>query len=685
MENPKLNIIFSYKRGTSGKISGNPLLNIEMNKNDMNPERFIKKRKKIQSVKNPPHAELKCGGQFLMNNNNNHHLNQPQNNESNKHIDKILQTNQNNQLTKPNQMKNQSNKHIDKILQTNQINHLMKPNLTKNQSNKHTDKFNQINYNNGSKQSNQMYIINKQHSNYIIKSSQINPINGLTQSNHMNNQKNHMIKSGQVKYLIQHDKSNHPINQGYQKNKQNQLNQNKPIKITNNQNIIIKINKTSSKNVYQINQAQVQARPSTKDNNKKQDNHKENVTKKSEKSVSNQSTEVTRKKNNNKVAKNVNNNNIKDINNNKEDNKEKFKSDISRNNNVTPNKIIYPQKKIEKYVNLICEGNSSFIISGLYCLANNEKIKEYLFKAYTGTSLKEVGITLFFWRILLHLKEKDKEVYKITKFYQNIINANKALETSNNAVDFIVFILDKFHKDNKKFKNINQEIELKEDIYNNITQYKKYLNMYENTYIFNNFAWINQKIVKCLSCKQETKTYTYYFTYDLNISSALNKCIINSKLGKKPTNKPVLCLSKCFEYSLEKEMLFNVYCPSCDKKTHLERCSKIYSLSNYLIILFSGFTQEDNIRSIRENNVNIEIEETIKIKKFDNSTIEYKINSIIYYNLSNNRYITYYFENNLWIKHDIDIKVESSNNFLKVFNIDIIPIIIFYESSIKKI
>ena len=593
-------------------------------------------------------------------------------------------------------MKNQSNKHIYKLNQENLINQLMKPNQTKNQYNKHMDKSHQINHINGSNQFIQMNKVSNLPSN-ITKSGQIKQNNGLIQPNHFNNQKNQMIKSGQSKQYNQYNKSN----QGHQNTKQKQMNnQNKPLKVINNQNQAnqnnhINIKQSSSKKVDQINQVQVQKKPPYKENNKKQDFHNENVTtKKSETSnISNQSTETTKKKKNTK-EKESNNSNVKDNNNinsninnknnNKQDNKGKLKLENSRNNNITPNVIIEPHKKIDYYVNLIHEeNNSSFIISCIYCLANNENIKEYLFKKYTGKSVTEIGLTYFFWRILVHLTEKDKLNYKINPFYKNIINANRTFETSNNAVDFIVFLLDKFHNEDKKINKINQEIELKEDMYNNISQYRKYLDKYENSYIFNNYAWINQKIVKCLSCKKETKTYTYYFTYDLNISSALNKSIINSKLGKNPTNHPVLYLSKCFDYALDKEMLFNVYCPSCDKKTRLERFSKIYSLSNYLIILLSGLEQKNNIRSIQENNVTIKIQDKIKIKKLDDSEIEYKINSIIYYDLNNKRYITYYFENNLWIKHDIVIKVEKSGNFLNVFNFNIIPIIIFYESTIK--
>ena len=690
MNNPKSNSIISYKRGLSSKINRNPngkniFINIEMKKNEMNPKIIVKKRRKVESVQKSSYADMQYKKQFLINNSNNSKVNNILHNQSNNHmIYKSSQINEINQLIPSNQINNKHNIHIDKLNQMNQIKNIMQSNHMKPQPNKKINKLNQMNQNNGSIQQNHENIINNLYKKPLIKSSQIYNYRGVIQSSQMNDQNNQMVKSGQINNFNQKNKPNNFKNQIKHKKITNQKNQ--PIKIINNQSGHNQVNHNPNNKNIQIKQSSSknQKKPVIEENNIKKSYNKENMEKKSEKSNintnSNQETQITIKKIYKKTSDNSNINNSSNKKNKKNEFKEKVILNNNINNNITPNMPISSSKKTV-YVNLINEGNSSFIISCLYCLANSEKIKEYLLKSYKGNSITEIGITYFFWRILIHLKEKDKSEYNIESFYKNIINANKIFKTSKSAVDFLVFLLDKFHNEDKKFKKINQEIELKEDMYNNISKYKEYLKKYENSYIFNNYAWINQKIVKCLRCKHEIKTYTYYFTYDLNISSTLNKHIIKVKSNPNLNINPDLDLTKCFEYATDNEILYNVYCPSCDNKTYLERNSKIYSLSNYLIILLSGIEEENNMRLIKENNIKIKIDEKINIKKFDNSVIEYKINSIIYYDLNNKRYINYYLENKLWIKHDIDIKVENSGNFLKVFNYNIIPVIIFYELS----
>jgi len=135
--------------------------------------------------------------------------------------------------------------------------------------------------------------------------------------------------------------------------------------------------------------------------------------------------------------------------------------------NQTPN-----QPKYIKYVKLSREDKTFCINSTLYCLANNEKINKYLFDIYKNEKLENSQrlITFLFWRIIYHLNMKDTDEYSLKNFYQFITSYNLVLKdiNSKNLVDFLIFLLEQFHEENKKFRKKNQEIELKEEIYSNI-------------------------------------------------------------------------------------------------------------------------------------------------------------------------------------------------------------------------
>ena len=373
-----------------------------------------------------------------------------------------------------------------------------------------------------------------------------------------------------------------------------------------------------------------------------------------------------------------NDNNIKAINHNKifnfnsnGNNQPKFRGKPL--NNQTPN-----QPKNIEYVKLSREDKTFYINSTLYCLANNEKISKYLFDIYKNENLENSQrlITFLFWRVIFHLNMKDTIEYSLEKFYKYITSYNPVFKdiNSKNLVGFLIFLLEQFHEEDKKFRKMNKKIELKEESYSNDKEFQNYLKICEDTFVYNNYGWVNEKKVKCLVCNKETITYSYFFTYDLNISSAINKYIIKISSGNKE-NLQDLTIRKCLDYNAEQERLYNVYCKSCDKKTNLERQNLIHLLSDNIIILLSGIEQRDIIDLIKENNINIKVDKNLVIK-----TKQYRINSIIYYDVNNKKYLNYCYKKNKWIKYTyVDIKEEINEDFLNKADINVVPVVIFYS------
>ena len=354
-------------------------------------------------------------------------------------------------------------------------------------------------------------------------------------------------------------------------------------------------------------------------------------------------------------------------------NQQKFRGKQSPNQ--TPNQ---PKNKSIEFVQLSREDKTFYINSILYCLANNEKISKYLFDNYKNEKFgnSQRLITFLFWRIIFHLNVKDKSEYSLKEFYKNVSIYNPILKGNNskNLVGFLIFLLENFHEEDKKFRNINQEKELKEEIYTNKNKFQNYLKICEDTFVYNNYGWVNEKKVKCLVCNNETITYSFFFTYDLNISSAINKYIIKLSSGNKE-NSQNLTIRKCLDYNAEQERLYNVYCKSCDKKTNLERQNLIQLLSDNIIILLSGIEQRDIIDLIKENNIIIKVDKNLEI-----NNKQYRINSVIYYDVNNKKYLNYCYKKNKWIKYTyVDIKEEINEDFLNKADINVVPVVIFYS------
>ena len=155
-----------------------------------------------------------------------------------------------------------------------------------------------------------------------------------------------------------------------------------------------------------------------------------------------------------------NDNNIKAINHNKifnfnsnGNNQPKFRGKPL--NNQTPN-----QPKNIEYVKLSREDKTFYINSTLYCLANNEKISKYLFDIYKNETLENSQrlITFLFWRVIFHLNMKDTIEYSLEKFYKYITSYNPVFKdiNSKNLVGFLIFLLENFHEEDKKFRIIKR-------------------------------------------------------------------------------------------------------------------------------------------------------------------------------------------------------------------------------------
>jgi hypothetical protein len=559
-----------------------------------------------------------------------------------KNVDLEFQLNQKKQIRQNNQINQKSS------YQNNQINPITYQSKYKNAIQKHFSEQNQI--------GKQNYSVNP---NHIINQNQIGKQNHIANQNHIINQ-NQGGKQNRIINQNQNGKQNHIINQN-QGGKQNHIiNQNQKGKQNNilNQNQGGKKNHITNQNQNQEGMQIHGVKPIIKG-----------------KGSQNVGKELFNKDNNTKIK----NNNAFNMNISSGENK------IDFNNNNQPILRGKPTPKLPiEYVKLLSYKENTFYINSiLYCLANNDKINKYLLDKFKKEEIDQPQrlVIYLFYRVIYHLVEKDISAYLLDKFYNYIIEPNPIFKDnhSKKLVGFLLFLLEQFHEEDKKLRNIGQNFKLNEEIYTNINKFENYLKFSEDTFVLNNYGWINEKIIKCFVCNKETITYSYYFTYDLNISSAISKYIIELASGNNE-NDQNLTIRKCLDYNINKEKIYNVYCKFCDKKTNLERQNLIHSINDNLIILLSGIEHGNIINLIRENNINIKVDKYLEINKN-----QYIINSVIYYNVKNNEYFNYCYKINVWIKYSNEgIKKLVNEDFLNKDNINIVPVVIFYSLNKKK-
>lgn len=354
----------------------------------------------------------------------------------------------------------------------------------------------------------------------------------------------------------------------------------------------------------------------------------------------------------------------------------------------------------EPKINSDIKQNLSILYSFFYCFSNMESLNQSLLQLYNEQpSNKTIIKSLLFHFVAQSLMSLNKEKkYDLKPFYHKILEGNKIFEDNlgeNAATEFIIFLMNQLHSDYKTIEKI-QQTPLNEEMTQN---YNEYINYYikngeGKSIIFENYAWVNEKRIKCLSCNTLSKLYSHFFTYDLNLTSAINKIIFlkeetkyENKMdieGLKIDPNAPLTIRQLIKFNSENERLYNVYCSKCGQKCLKERESLIYSSSQYLIVLFSDIEKNSTIETLKEYDIKINIEKKLNIEVVDttkNNNI-YEINSIIFYDADSKKYISYLYRDTFkdWmIMSEISNKIENREDFLNVVDYKLIPVAIFYN------
>ena len=354
----------------------------------------------------------------------------------------------------------------------------------------------------------------------------------------------------------------------------------------------------------------------------------------------------------------------------------------------------------EPKINSDIKQNLSILYSFFYCFSNMESLNQSLLQLYKEQpSNKTIIKSLLFHFVAQSLISLNKEKkYDLKPFYHKILEGNKIFEDNldeNAATEFIIFLMNQLHSDYKTIEKI-QQTPLNEEMTQN---YNEYINYYtkngeRKSIIFENYAWVNEKSIKCLSCNTLSKLYSHFFTYDLNLTSAINKIIFLKEETKYENKMDIeeleidpnapLTIRQLIKFNSENERLYNVYCSKCGQKCLKERESLIYSSSQYLIVLFSDIEKNSTIETLKEYDIKINIEKKLNIKVEDttkNNNI-YEINSIIFYDADSKKYISYLHRDTFkdWmIMSEISNKIENREDFLNVIDYKLIPVAIFYN------
>ena len=349
---------------------------------------------------------------------------------------------------------------------------------------------------------------------------------------------------------------------------------------------------------------------------------------------------------------------------------------------LKPSSFSFREFKKPSSVVLENVGNTTYMSCVLHCLANIQSIAKYYLKEINEIKnhLNEIPLSYVFSRIIFHLyscpQGSLQQKFSLSNFHKYTISVNRSFagNSTKSAVDFLYFLLETLHNEDKqlhKNNNIsNTSEETKSETYKDSKEYIEYLKKTEKSIIFNDFGWANQKIKKCEQCKFESIVYQKFFNFDLFLEYSLQ----NFKLNE-------ISVFECIKRQYQKRQLYNKHCKVCKNKTQFESESLILFSPKYFIFILD----EDKMKELRNKNIKFKIDpsfnlnDVIKDYAMNNN---YVLIGMVVYELCNNNieykaYCLSFFDNN-WYKYE---KEEfSKDNIVPLLNSkDLNPVILFYR------
>jgi ubiquitin C-terminal hydrolase len=269
----------------------------------------------------------------------------------------------------------------------------------------------------------------------------------------------------------------------------------------------------------------------------------------------------------------------------------------NNNENVEQQKNLVSLSRYKKAPLVALEnvGNSSYMNSVLQCLGNIRSIIKYYLSKNNDIKKKiqELPISYGFSRIIFQLypfpEDSLSKSFSLKTFQRSIAYYNRCFkgEESKSAIDFLIYLLENLHKEDKLFRSQKQDNGEKTQNGNKLVnksfkEYLQYLIDNEKSIISDNFCWINQKINKCQLCGTENIYYQNFFSFDLNLEDVINnmppKDIKSSSGG--------ISVMNCIQNQLKNKVI-KMYCKKCKQKCDFQ-IRKFISFAPEVFILLNG-------------------------------------------------------------------------------------------------
>ena len=212
-------------------------------------------------------------------------------------------------------------------------------------------------------------------------------------------------------------------------------------------------------------------------------------------------------------------------------------SNNNNNQNAEEQKNLVSLSRYKKAPLVVLEnvGNSSYMNSVLQCLANIRSIIKYYLSKNNDIKKKiqELPISYGFSRIIFQLypfpEDSLKKSFSLKTFQRTIAYYNRCFkgEDCKSAKDFLVYLLENLHKEDKLFRSQKQDNSEKtqngnKPVNKSFKEYLQYLIDNEKSIISDNFCWINQKINKCQLCNTENISYQNFLSFELDLEDAID-------------------------------------------------------------------------------------------------------------------------------------------------------------------